>query len=155
MRKMNRILALSFVFAVGLALTVSRPAQAVSYTGPAYTQNFDGMGTGTTISTGWSVWWVGNNASDWSTSIQANGAAGTETVQRMTQFTGSTSTTRPVGSVLYDNGIGSGTRDNQAYNIARQGTTDGFSLPPPLESPATHFSSSSRTTLAALSTVST
>ena len=58
--------AASLLAAAGLA-------QAASFTNAGYAQNFDGMGTTTTLPTDWTIWKVGTSHSTWATSIAANG----------------------------------------------------------------------------------
>lgn len=92
-------------------------AQAASFTGSGYVQNFDSMGTTTTLPTDWTVWKVGTSHSSWATSIAATGAS--DSVAAMTQIT-----TSPVTAALYDTAIVTSTKNASAYNIAHGTSTD-------------------------------
>jgi len=97
----------AFILAAGGA------AQAASFAG-TYSQNFDGMGTGTTLPTDWSVYTVGSSHSAWVSSITANGAS--DSVQAMTL------STTQVASALTDTSLAN-TKGTSAYNIAHAGDT--------------------------------
>jgi hypothetical protein len=101
--------------AAALLLSVGATAQAANIDA-GYVQNFDGMGTTTTLPTDWSIWKVGDSHSTWTSSITANGS--THSVSAMT----SAGTT--LKSALFTSAITSSTRNAQGYNIAQTGTTD-------------------------------
>jgi len=104
------------LLAVAALLGTLGVAHAASLTSTGYAQNFDGMGTTTTLPTDWSVWKVGTSHSSWSTSITANGAS--NSVAAMTQITSS-----PIASALLDTGITTSTKNASAYNIAHAATS--------------------------------
>lgn len=101
--------------ALALLLSVGATAQAANIDA-GYLQNFDGMGTTTTLPPDWSIWKVGDSHSTWTSSITANGS--THSVAAMT----SAGTT--LKSALFTSAITSSIKDAKGYNIAQTGTTD-------------------------------
>ena len=95
-----------------IILTPGISSAQVSFTG-TYSQNFDGMGTGTVIPTGWShIGRLGGSATSWTTSIPSSGnpsAASAGTVNN---------------TLISATNNFSGSSNNQAYNYSDATTTN-------------------------------
>ena len=96
---------------IAVAIATSLNAQ-VTFTG-TYTQNFDGMGTSSTIPSGWShIGKLGGSNSTWGSSIPASGSTSAAS-------TGTTNNSLIVASNSF-----SGTSNTRAYNYSGSTTTD-------------------------------
>ncbi|HUO44582.1 MAG TPA: PEP-CTERM sorting domain-containing protein [Burkholderiales bacterium] len=88
-------------------------AHAASFTAGGYTQNFDGMGTGTTLPTDWTAWSITtglNSHYQWTTSIPGSDVGG--------------GTSETITSALFDTAITNSTKSARPYNIAHGTSTD-------------------------------
>ena len=78
------------VIAASVALAIGGTAQAASLTSTGYSQNFDGMGTGTTLPTDWTAWSIttgANGHTQWETSIPAGDVGGGTQMTSVTAMT--------------------------------------------------------------------
>ena len=102
----------SLVLGVLFTLVGSGLSAQVSFTG-TYNQNFDGLGTGSTIPSGWShIGALGGSNSTWGTSIPASGSPS------------AASTTTVNNTLIVASNSFSGTSNSQAFNYSGSTTSD-------------------------------
>ena len=106
-----QIIILSLFLFLAVSLSLNSQAQ-VSFTG-TYTQNFDGIGTGTTIPSGWShIGRLGGTPTSWTTSIPTSGTVSAATPGTVNN------------KLIVATNIFSGSSNTQAYNYADANTSN-------------------------------
>lgn len=110
---MNTRLKIAAGLVLAACASMSQAASA-SFASGGYSENFDELGTTTSLPSGWSVWTVGSDHTTWTSSITANGSSGS--VAAMT-LSGT-----QVASALLDSAITTSTKSTGAYNIAHAAT---------------------------------